>query len=118
VRLNSARWRASNPERAREVWRRADATRDPEKQRANRQRRWQRRRDTLNALKDKPCTDCGIRYPSYVMHFDHRDPATKLFNVGQLSSRRWAIILAEVEKCDLVCGNCHAERTWGPKPPS
>ena len=28
-------------------------------------------------LKQKPCMDCGIEYPHYVMDFDHRAKGTK-----------------------------------------
>lgn len=69
----------------------------------------------MDELKSMPCTDCGVKYPPYVMHFDHRDPSTKLFNIGHIVTRSMTLILAEIEKCDLVCANCHAERTWGHK---
>jgi hypothetical protein len=34
----------------------------------------------LWAAKDRPCADCQIRYPHYVMDFDHREGVEKLFN--------------------------------------
>lgn len=71
-------------------------------------------REFLNTLKDKPCMDCGLQYPPYVMDFDHRDPSTKLGHVGTLvSETRISMkrLLAEIEKCDLVCANCHRIRT-------
>ena len=45
-----------------------------------------------------------------MLEFDHlRD---KLFSIGgELSARRWESILAEMEKCDIVCANCHRRRT-------
>lgn len=62
--------------------------------------------------KRKPCMDCGMSYPPYIMQFDHRDPSEKSFSVA---ARRHGIdkIKLEIEKCDLVCANCHAERTHG-----
>jgi hypothetical protein len=62
-------------------------------------------------MKDKPCADCGRRYPYYVMDFDHRDPSTKLFEIGTCVRRGAAVLAAEVAKCDVVCANCHRERT-------
>lgn len=58
------------------------------------------------------CADCGEKYPPCVFHFDHvpgRGP--KLFNVG---NGDYAIetVKAEIAKCDIVCANCHAIRTW------
>jgi hypothetical protein len=68
-------------------------------------------RTRLNALKNNPCEDCGVTYPPYVMHFDHlRD---KRFSISDALStgQSWSLIEVELEKCDLVCANCHAERT-------
>ena len=44
-------------------------------------------REVFNALKNKPCMDCGIAYPSYVMDFDHRDEEIKKFTIGGLLTR-------------------------------
>jgi len=63
-----------------------------------------------NALKDAPCVDCGVKYPSYVMQFDHVR-GKKSFNIGNVKGISLKRLLIEVEKCDLVCANCHAERT-------
>ena len=61
-----------------------------------------------------PCTDCGIQYPYYVMDFDHRDPQTKLANVSNLTRQAFSLelIYSELEKCDIVCSNCHRIRTF------
>ena len=64
----------------------------------------------LLELKRSPCLDCGISYPPEVMEFDHvPGRGGKLHNVSRLHSLR--AILAEIEKCDLVCANCHRVRT-------
>ena len=74
-------------------------------------RHLQKNRDWLASLKNKPCVDCGKRYPPYVMDFDHVR-GKKLFNIGRdLKNRARKILLAEIAKCDLVCANCHRERT-------
>jgi hypothetical protein len=63
----------------------------------------------------EPCTDCGKYYPHYMMEFDHileRGPklfcicACQVFFCGAKTTQK------EVEKCDLVCANCHRKRTW------
>lgn len=66
-------------------------------------------------MKSKPCADCGIKYPSYVMDFDHRDPKTKTANVSRMlrCGKPLSEVLAEIKKCDVVCANCHRERTHG-----
>lgn len=56
--------------------------------------------------------DCGVSYPYYVMDFDHRDPTTKESIVNRLvGCGSWKRLRAEVDKCDVVCSNCHRERT-------
>lgn len=71
------------------------------------QRQW------LDNLKSVPCTDCGISYPPYVMDFDHRDPITKRNQVSNLLGCSRHVIQTEIDKCDVVCANCHRERTHG-----
>ena len=67
---------------------------------------------TINSLKDVPCKDCGGRFPSECMDFDHvRGP--KLFNVGTCSRNGVSEtrLDAEIAKCEIVCANCHRIRT-------
>lgn len=69
-----------------------------------------RNREYLHKLKDKPCSDCKNKYPPHVMQFDHTD-SNKVCNVSKLVSYSIKRIKEEAEKCDVVCANCHAERT-------
>jgi hypothetical protein len=64
-------------------------------------------------LKQKPCYDCGVQYPHYVMDFDHTGKKEKLDSIARLARNGFSQkkILEEIEKCDLVCSNCHRERT-------
>jgi hypothetical protein len=66
----------------------------------------------LRELRRVPCADCGGQFPPYVMDFDHREPGRKRFWVlqraGSVSRNR---LLEELEKCDVVCANCHRART-------
>lgn len=69
-------------------------------------------RRIVHEAKAKPCTDCGVGYPYYVMQFDHIR-GTKKFNMGDTA--KWSSIkavVAEMDKCEIVCANCHAERTY------
>jgi hypothetical protein len=75
-------------------------------------RRALRRRLAMDKLKSRPCHDCGRVFPPYVMDWDHRDPSQKRFVVGGSNRlRNWKDLVAETEKCDLVCSNCHRIRT-------
>jgi hypothetical protein len=69
-------------------------------------------REWLIAQKDGPCIDCGGRFHHQAMHFDHRHPDLKDFIVSSASLRPRELVIAEIAKCDLICANCHAVRTW------
>lgn len=73
------------------------------------QRRGERTNWLLEYFVSHPCVDCGETDP-LVLDFDHlRD---KEFSVGHaLRERPWKSILAEIEKCEVVCANCHRRRT-------
>lgn len=74
-------------------------------------RRVQNRREVLKYLASHPCIDCGIANP-VVLEFDHRDSSTKLTEVGTMMvSKRWPRVLAEIEKCEVRCVNCHRRKT-------
>lgn len=68
----------------------------------------------LRDLRRRPCQDCGETFPAWVMDFDHRDPTKKSFNVmsGRAMLMSRSRLMAEIEKCDIVCANCHAARTY------
>ena len=92
----------------------------PEALKNHRDRNCKRRRlirqeisEFVKELKDEPCTDCGNSFPYYVMHFDHLDEDEKVADVSRLRAvgASKEKILKEVAKCELVCANCHAERT-------
>jgi hypothetical protein len=64
-------------------------------------------------IKSKPCIDCGGTFPVCCMDFAHRDPKDKKYNLGSMFSHHYGreLIEKELEKCDLVCANCHRVRT-------
>lgn len=74
-------------------------------------------------LRTHPCVDCG-ETDIVLLDFDHRDPPTKIAPVSRLShSASMNIVLAEIAKCDVRCGNCHrtktaAQRNWRRAPGS
>lgn len=70
-------------------------------------------RQSVRDLKDStPCADCNKQYRYWVMEFDHLPGEDKVDNINALSSKGVEKQLyAEIEKCELVCANCHRERT-------
>ena len=54
------------------------------------------------------CIKCGHdKY--YALAFHHRDPNKKEMGWSHLRKRSWEFIKEELDKCDIVCHNCHAE---------
>ena len=54
------------------------------------------------------CISCGYNRSVYSMHFHHIDPAEKDFKIAG-STRSWERIQKELDKCVLLCSNCHGE---------
>ena len=70
-----------------------------------------RNRVIIEAAKCKPCMDCGREYPHYVLDFDHvRGDKRRAVSKMKYCSVR--LLLEEIAKCDVVCANCHRERTF------
>ena len=57
--------------------------------------------------------DCGGRFESHQMDFDHRDQREKHFvlTAGRAMLKSREALLAEAATCDIVCANCHRLRT-------
>jgi len=73
--------------------------------------REENRRHLREYLRAHPCVDCG-ETDIVVLDFDHRDPASKSYEVVHVAARKpWARALAEIAKCDVRCANCHRKRT-------
>lgn len=71
----------------------------------------------IQSLKNKPCLDCGKTFPSVAMDFDHIK-GKKINNISTMRAKGWSLkkIREEIEKCELVCSNCHRIRTHQRKP--
>lgn len=65
-----------------------------------------------NIKESSPCMDCGKYYPHYIMDFDHQH--SKEFIISKAVNNGTSIdrIKNEISKCELVCANCHRERTF------
>ena len=81
-----------------------------ERRRYSTKARWDKRRMSIAELKASPCMDCGNCFPPECMDFDRRENETKLFDISKAVCSE-NILLQEINKCDLVCANCHRIRT-------
>ena len=56
------------------------------------------------------CSKCGYNKCSSALEFHHLDPSKKEFGVMAGGfTRAWDKIKKELDKCILVCANCHRE---------
>jgi hypothetical protein len=65
----------------------------------------------------KPCAECGLTFHPVAMHWHHLpgvEKAAELGNLAKGGSRRR--VLEEIAKCELICANCHAVRTFVKSP--
>lgn len=56
------------------------------------------------------CSSCGYSRSIAAMEFHHRDPNEKDFAISVSgATRSFESIKIELDKCDLLCANCHRE---------
>lgn len=60
----------------------------------------------LNHLGNK-CVHCGS---TEALEVDHIDPTNKKFNVTSNWSYPWDTLIDEINKCQLLCIECHTEK--------
>ncbi len=73
-------------------------------------------RQIIFEAKSVPCMDCGIQYEFHQMDFHHREPSKKKYSISRLRNISSIIkLIEEINKCDVVCSNCHKKRTWTSK---
>lgn len=56
------------------------------------------------------CERCG--YDKYIgaLEFHHKDPEQKDFGISNKGhSRSWEVVKNELDKCSILCSNCHKE---------
>lgn len=58
------------------------------------------------------CRRCGYNKCLAALEFHHRNPSEKEFSWDRLRGRSWGSIVEELDKCDLLCSNCHKEEHW------
>lgn len=69
------------------------------------------------ALLGSKCKKCGLAYSGTngtIFDFHHRDPEFKEEGITRmLTNKAWATTLLELQKCDLLCRNCHMQLHGG-----
>lgn len=55
------------------------------------------------------CQICGYNKCKAAIDFHHIEPSEKEYEVSNMKNYSEAILFAELEKCMIVCANCHRE---------
>jgi len=87
---------------------------DPDTRRKNNTIAVQKRRDNLKIMAVEYLGGCcsRCRYNKYIgaLEFHHKDPSKKDFSIGEKGyTRSWEKTKTELDKCILLCSNCHRE---------
>ena len=71
---------------------------------------WRRRvKAKAVSYKGGSCQVCGYDVCHRSMEFHHLDPSKKDFGISSGDTRAWDKVVVELDKCILVCSNCHGE---------
>lgn len=71
------------------------------------------KREYVGALKlERGCTDCGYAAHPAALDFDHLPGTIKVRDIKQGQQLGWQALLNEIDKCEVVCANCHRIRTY------
>ncbi|HEX8846164.1 MAG TPA: hypothetical protein VF791_16060 [Pyrinomonadaceae bacterium] len=79
----------------------------------NKKLREKQRQWLIDYKKGLACVRCGENHPA-TLQFHHRNHEEKEFEIALYTALGFskARLLAEIEKCDVICANCHAKEHW------
>ena len=66
-------------------------------------------KNMLIAYKGGKCERCGYNKTSRALEFHYLNPEEKDFEISKVLTRNIQSLKDEVDKCILLCSNCHAE---------
>ena len=100
-----------------EAWERAMQQKED-----NRLKRYKLHKTRMNDIKlAKGCVVCGfgkhkfakkwLKHTIMLLEFDHIDRSTKSSNVCDLTNYAWPVIQREIDKCRVICKDCHVKHT-------
>lgn len=55
------------------------------------------------------CEECGYNKSHAALDFHHTDPTSKDLQISNGNYRQWDVVRVELDKCRLLCSNCHRE---------
>ena len=73
-------------------------------------RRRKKLREMAREYKGGKCILCGYKKSQRALSFHHLNPKEKDFDLSSRGlTRSWERIKKEIDKCVLLCANCHME---------
>jgi len=72
---------------------------------ARRERTW----NIILEIHEPKCSKCGYDKCRAALELHHTDPSQKEFEIKRLDYRSRDKLLVEMQKCIMVCSNCHKE---------
>lgn len=109
LKLRKQKFKENSPEKYKASWKRQNKKVDPLKNREKVKKHKKLIRDFIRNLKKTlKCSRCPENFWA-CLDFHHRDPSHKEFRIGWAVDRTLSKsrILAEIDKCDVLCANCH-----------
>ena len=84
---------------------------DPEKIKSYRRAKREEYKAWQQEIKlEKGCARCGYKEHACALDFNHLDPDNKKFNISSDVTTKERL-LEEVNKCEILCANCHRVHT-------
>lgn len=59
------------------------------------------------------CSNCGYKKYQGALEFHHKNPDEKDFSISHCARTSFEKVKSELDKCILLCSNCHKERHAG-----
>jgi len=75
--------------------------------------RWKTIKIKAIEYKGKTCIDCKHSFHPVAIDFHHLNPEEKDYDWTKLRLHPWDEIVKELDKCVLLCSNCHRTRHAG-----
>jgi hypothetical protein len=83
--------------------RRREREKVKKKRRNDKNKQW-----LIDHKKEKSCSMCGYNIHTEILQFHHTDPKNKEFEVARKKDKSLDSLKKEIEKCVLLCPNCHS----------
>lgn len=80
--------------------------------RSCRHKRCRGKKEKAVAYKGGKCVNCGYNKCFAALDFHHLKPEEKEYQWNTLRFKSWDKIIKELDKCVLLCKNCHTEKHW------